>query len=520
MADTADTADVRVIFADCLEAMRALPEASVDAIVTDPPYGLAFMGKGWDHGVPGVEYWREALRVAKPGAHLVAFGGTRTFHRLTCAIEDAGWEVRDCLSWLYGSGFPKSLDVSKAIDRRRYDLADVYRVTAWVRAARDAAGVTNAQIDAALGFAGMSSHWTSAKSQPSVPPLDQVPTLLDVLRVAPDDVPQDIRRLLWDLNGLAGQPGKSWTRREVIGSKTGLDGSGFGNVGHGLKSTEIDITAPATDAARQWSGWGTALKPAWEPIILARKPLVSTVASNVLAHGTGAINVDGCRIEGKLGGNPDRFARTDGGSFNQFSTHPPVVRDSGRWPANVVLGCACDGDAHDDDCAAAMLDAQTGTLTSGSLMPHHKRGEQVNAYGKSNGASPSRNFGGDSGGASRFFYTAKASRSERGEGNTHPTVKPIALMRWLVKLVCPPGGTILDPFAGSGTTLIAARSEGFDAVGVEREAEYVEIIRRRLEEATPEWLREIELEGQEDESTSKTEPEPTSLDDLLGFNDE
>jgi DNA modification methylase len=305
---------------DCREVMAAMEPASVDAIVTDPPYGLAFMGKGWDHAVPGVEFWSQALRVAKPGAHLVAFGGTRTFHRLACAIEDAGWEVRDTLSWLYGSGFPKS-------------------------------------------------H-----------------------------------------NG-------------------------------------------------PWGG--TALKPAWEPIIMARKPLNGTVAANVAAHGTGALNVDGCRIES--GRDYHDLMVTQGINTAQTSYAFAVDRRTfapaaGRWPANVVL---------DEDAAAQV------------------------------------------GEPSRFFYTAKASRREREAGlegmpervaqkwnsggiaerrmetakplpNVHPTVKPIALMRWLCRLVTPPGGVVLDPFTGSGTTGCAAALEGFGFVGIEREAEYVAIAELRI----------------------------------------
>ncbi len=349
----------KVVCGDCLDVMKRLPDACVDAIVTDPPYGLSsgptkylgdedvrvggFMGKSWDHGVPGPAFWTEALRVAKPGAHLVAFGGTRTYHRLTCAIEDAGWEIRDCLSWLYGSGFPKSLDVSKAIDK----AAGAEREAMGVRMYGDGHVQRSAE---SIGYGGC---------DPSVD-----------------------RRL---------------------------------------------ITAPATDAARQWQGWGTALKPAWEPIILARKPLVGTVAANVLAHGTGAINVDACRVGDEV--LPEmRAGQARLGTFVRSKMITP--ERAGRWPANVAL----------DEEAAAMLDEPA-----------------------------------------RFFYTAKASRKERGEGNTHPTVKSLSLMRWLVRLVTPKGGNVLDPFAGSGTTLLAAHLEGFDYLGIEREAEYVEIIRRRLE---------------------------------------
>ncbi len=240
------------------------------------------------------------------------------------------------------------------------------------------------------------------------------------------------------------------------------------------------ITAPATDAARQWSGWGTALKPAWEPIIVARKPLVGTVAANVLTHGTGAINVDGCRIGTDI--LPAQLAgQARVGTLERGVMLTP--ERAGRWPANVVLGCACEGDTHDDDCAAAMLDAQTKNAP-----PKQERvgrmGDSRDGLGMGMGGDAIGRWPADpGGGASRFFYCAKASPSERGEGNAHPTVKPIALMRWISKLVCPPGGTILDPFAGSGTTLLAAREEGLSAIGVEREAEYVEIIKRRLDTA-------------------------------------
>jgi hypothetical protein len=397
---------VDIIHADCLDAMRAMRDGCVDAIVSDPPYGLAFMGREWDHGVPGVPFWSEALRVAKPGAYLVAFGGTRTYHRLACAIEDAGWEVRDCLSWLYGSGFPKSLDVSKAID-------------AAAGAEREVVG---------------SKHVTRVLN------------------------PEDVRAHNYAV-GLVGRGG------------------------------EVPITAPATEAAKQWAGWGTALKPAWEPAILARKPLIGTVAANVLAHGTGALNVDGCRIEWAHAGEaaevdarcaPNaRGALRPGAVMNRPAAPTVNVNAAGRWPANVLL----------DEEAAAALDAQTGVTrsTGGQASLGAFRGGRVFGAGRDEREARDPGYG-DVGGASRFFYTAKASKRERGEGNTHPTVKPLSLMRWIVRLVTPPGGVVLDPFAGSGTTGLAAQAEGMSAILVEREAEYVEIIRRRLAEAEPAQL--------------------------------
>lgn len=278
---------------DCREVMATLAADSIDAIVSDPPYGLSFMGKGWDHGVPGVEFWTEALRVAKPGAHLLAFGGTRTYHRLACAIEDAGWEVRDCLIWVYGSGFPKSHN---------------------------------------------------------------------------------------------------------------LDG--------------------------ERKGWGTALKPAHEPIILARKPLAGTVAENVLAHGTGAINVDGCKVGTDKVQTSAHKTLGDGIKYGTSKPFPASEVRIGRWPANFI----------------------------------HDGSEEVTQL---------------LGDAARFFYCPKASKADRDEDNSHPTVKPTDLMRYLCRLVTPPNGLVLDPFTGSGSTGKAALLEGFRFLGIEREAEYVEIARAR-----------------------------------------
>ena len=392
---------------DCLDALAQLPDASVDAVITDPPYGLAdhrpdaivtaltawangdrehvpngkgFMGRDWDAFVPPPAVWDECLRLLKPGGHLVAFAGSRTYDLMGLSIRMAGFEIRDGLQWLYGSGFPKSLDVSKAIDK--------------------AAGAEREAIGPA--------------------------------------------------------------RNRLIGGAGGASTNhGRGGVQYGVDA----VTAPATDAARQWQGWGTALKPAHEPIVLARKPLGGTVAATVLQHGTGAINIDACRVEGPpsglkpyvratvsgtysgTSGGVDK--RLDAGAAVTFTDHP-----AGRWPSNVLL----------DEHAAAELDEQSGTLKSGNVKP---------------GTT-------DSGGASRFFptfrYQAKAPTSERPkvDGVAHPTVKPLALMHWLVRLIVPPGGVLIDPFAGSGTTLQAAREEGFDVIGVERSDEYLPLIRHRL----------------------------------------
>jgi hypothetical protein len=466
-----------VYLGDCRDVMRELHSDSVDSIVTDPPYELGFMGKRWD--ATGVAYdplvWKEAFRILKPGGHLLAFGGTRTWHRLAVAIEDAGFEVRDSVAWMYGSGFPKSLDVSKAIDKKRDDRADILRVTSEIARLRDIAGLSNRDLDDAFGFAGMAGHWTSTKSQPAVPRIEQWAVLRDMLN--PDEWLDDE---VWRLNGRKGKPGEAWAEREVVGQRTTGIGTGKGTVqvmGDGTR----DITAPATPAAEQWQGWGTALKPAHEPIVVARKPLIGTVAENVLTHGTGALNIDGCRI-----GTEERTESiTEKGFGANFMddgwkpsgrTYEKTV--AGRWPANVIL----------DESQAAELDKQVpnASVNKAGVFGVNKRDDNNNGiYGNGKGITQEglAVFGyGDSGGASRFFYVAKASKKERPNVNgiAHPTVKPMTLMRYLVRLVTPPGGTVLEPFAGSGTTIEACVIEGFHCIAIEREADYLPLIEARL----------------------------------------
>ena len=334
---------IELLHGDCLDRLRELPDCSVDACVTDPPYGLSFMGKAWDYDVPGAEVWREVLRVLKPGGHLLAFAGTRTQHRMAVQIEDAGFEIRDMIAWVYGSGFPKSRN---------------------------------------------------------------------------------------------------------------LDGD--------------------------WQGWGTALKPALEPITVARKPLVGTVAANVLEHGTGAINVDECRVaidpnDPNIINTPSRngtATKFTGTAYNggkpggEIGRGPTLQHPAGRWPANLI---------HDgSDEVVGLFPQSTSTGTAGS-------GES-DRYGKFTRKQTGQQIGfGDSGSAARFFYCAKASKTDRGEGNGHPTVKPTELMRYLCRLVTPPGGVVLDPFMGSGSTGKAAVLEEFQFIGIEREAEYLEIARGRIQ---------------------------------------
>jgi site-specific DNA-methyltransferase (adenine-specific) len=348
-------ASIQVLHGDCLALLPTLAETSIDAIITDPPYGIGFMGRNWDHGVPGVPFWAAMLRVLKPGGHLVAFGGARTYHRLACAIEDAGFEIRDQIMWLYGSGFPKSLDVGKATT-----------------------------------FHG--------------------PTL----------------------------------------SGTPLDDG-------------------------KWQGFGTALKPAHEPIVLARKPLIGTVAANVLAHGVGALNVDACRVEsdgthgsadsvGKGAGRST--ANVNGNAYgNGLGGIVAAPHPAGRWPANVI---------HDgsDEVMGAFPDSAPS-----SGRPRNNKASI--GYGGSDVDFLTVGYEDAGGSAARFFYSPKADADDR-LSSKHPTVKPVDLMAYLCRLVCPPGGTVLDPFAGSGSTGMACMREGFDAILIEREAEYVADIRRKI----------------------------------------
>jgi len=447
---------VRIFHGDCRDVQATFDADSLDACVTDPPYELGFMGKPWDQrGVAfDPETWRAVLRVLKPGAHLVAAGGTRTHHRLMCAIEDAGFEIRDTLCWLYGSGFPKSLDVSKAIDKA-------------AGAEREVVGIN-----------------------------------------------------------------EDYLRRKPHGMKTpGATAYGYSET---QQETDARITAPATAAARQWEGWGTALKPAWEPWVLARKPLRGTVASNVQRYGTGALNIDGCRI-GTTKEVPASVSRKSSancyGRFAEYGEtqgvggHDPNL---GRWPANLVLSHTPDcrevgtrkvrsGNSKtpsdmqgvtwqmrqrevgphyagpdgtetvaawecSPDCPVRMLDEQSGQLTTN---PGTMRNDSPTGSFGVTRRTGSRLSNGDTGGASRFFYTAKASRRERecglppGLKADHPTVKPVALMRWLVRLVTPPGGTVLDPFMGSGSTKLACEAERFGFVGIEQDEHYCEIAKAR-----------------------------------------
>jgi len=429
---------MRLYEGDCLSVLKGLPDDSVDSIVTDPPYGLSFMGKKWDYDVPSVDVWRECLRVLKPGGHLLAFAGSRTYHRLVVNVEDAGFEIRDQIMWVYGSGFPKSHNISKTIDR--------------------AAGA----------------------------------------------------------------------EREVVGQRRGQGSIPNDRGKWGLKpNTPVDITVPTTPEAKQWEGWGSALKPAHEPIVVARKPLIGTIVENVLEHGTGGINIDGCRIpfqdESDLASVVNPTLTTKKGEKHTAGAMTGGIRRidagdaKGRFPANFI---------HDGSDEVVGLFPETGKSAGGRI------GNAKGAYsalGETGFTTKHRkgNPGfGDSGSAARFFYCAKASKAERNAGleafedkksqhnaggigrkvsvekrleqgkenapmmkNIHPTVKPVDLMKYLCRLVTPPEGVVLDPFMGSGTTGIAAKVEGFDFIGIEMDAEYLAIAEARIGH----WVEETEV---------------------------
>ena len=436
---------VSLYLGDCREIMPTLD--LVHAIICDPPYELGFMGKSWDKsGIANdVKMWAECLRVLKPGAHLLSFGGSRTYHRMACAIEDAGFEIRDQIMWIYGSGFPKSLDVSKAIDK----------------AAR---GVPQGGADPTSPNHGKFKGGCSEENPSG-----------RGFGAGPGQFMKDGRKIIGVSNRGSGASPQKLDNHEKGDTGIGiLDGSG----------KTFYITEPATEAAKQWNGWGTVLKPAHEPVCVARKPLEGTVAANVLKYGTGALNIDGCRVE--YDSAADRASATPQGKCTAKSgalaggTQHDGKRDEfdrpeqkGRWPANVI---------HDGSEEVLNTFAGYGDKSSpwiGNDKPHGAKGGRM--FGGSEQNIDVKSEYKDSGSAARFFYTAKADRDERGEGNTHPTVKPLDLMRYLCKLLCPPsGGILLDPFMGSGSTIIAGRRFYQHCIGIELEEKYAEIAVKRL----------------------------------------
>lgn len=394
------------------------------------------------------------------------------------------------------SGFPKSHNISKAIDRQRNDA--LYHVTTFIAAHRDAMGLTNGDIDRDFGFHGMAGHWTSQKSQPAVPTWEQWLQLKALLNFG-DEMDAEV----WRLNGRKGKPGDAWYEREIL--ETIPDRwAGKGNVLQRATQADRDeafITAPATDAAREWDGWGTALKPAAEIIVMAMKPLDGTFAENALRHGVAGLAIDRARIPtgddlngGAYSGNTPQLVKQVYGEYNKLKPDD-YMQPAGRWPSNLILGCACEGDSHEPGCAVAMLDAQ-GISEPRPVKPENiKRsgdGESKGLFGM--GSVVQSGYYDDNSRISRFFYCAKASKRDRSSdgtvNNIHPTCKPTSLMKYLCRLTSTPtGGTVLDPFMGSGSTGCAAVMEGRSFVGIEISEEYMEIARARIAHAQAELER-------------------------------
>jgi site-specific DNA-methyltransferase (adenine-specific) len=446
---------ITVHHGDSLDVLREIPDASVDSVCTDPPYGLAelpaatviaaltawltgdrehvpdgrgFMSADWDRFVPPPALWDECFRVLKPGGHLLAFAAPRTTDLMTMSIRLAGFEIRDGIAWLFAQGMPKSLDVSRAIDRRPGVVRHA-EFAAHLAARREASGLSRADVSEKVVGTRSGACWNWENHQ--FPEARWWPALRDLLA----------------LDEAAWGPVIAMAEREAVAHRSGSRLAVAPGQGNARPAVTLDITVPATSEAHSWAGWGTALKPAQEPITVARKPLAGTVAATVLAHGTGAINIDGCRTPAGqdyadkcasvvgLASNRNGDAYGEWTGVRQDSTHP-----AGRWPTNVIL----------DEPAAQALDRDVRDNVS------------------------------------RYFpvmrYEAKADAAERPRVNgiAHTTVKPLALMEWLVRLVTPPSGVCLDPFAGSGTTVRACQTEGFRCIAVEREADYLPLIMSRI----------------------------------------
>jgi len=507
----------KLMLGDNIESLKKLPDNSVDSVVSDPPYGLSFMGKKWDYDVPSVEFWKEVYRVLKPGGHVLSFGGTRTYHRMVVNIEDAGFEIRDQIMWLYGSGFPKSHNIGKAVDKRGGESIGWFGE--WLVNWRKENNIPQSKIAELFpsksgGLTGCVSNWELGNNLPTNEQFNLICKTFNL-----------------PFNSL------EEAERQFIGTKTSGIGKAFGdgnwNTGEYGDADVVNITKGNSP----WEGWGTALKPANEPICVARKPLSEkSVAENVLKWGTGGINIDGCRVGsetiiGRYAGNKDTgFTqddnRTDSGK-GMFAgkVETPEYTNEGRFPANIIL----------DEIAGEMMDEQSGVSKSRSKYPEPSLDNlPMNHYETTkikhiSGREQSKEFISDKGGASRFFYQAKVSKAERNMGlddfeetttdakgngidricmnegcgvsmlkpelcncespdwrvkpkkNHHPTLKPVNLMAYLCRLVTPPNGIVLDPYMGSGSTGIAAQLEGFRFLGMEMDEDYFKIAEARIE---------------------------------------
>ncbi len=402
-----------IINGNCLYVLKDYPDNHFTTIITDPPYGLRFMGKKWDYDVPSIEIWKECLRVLKPGGTALIFAGSRTQHRMAVNVEDAGFILKDCIMWLHGGGFPKATDISKQIDKRGGNNHLTEIVGKELKRVRKERRISLKEADEMFCNGSTNYSWFEGRPAGQRLPCEKGAAL--IINEWPEMKP------LLDKVIEA--------EREVIGKDVKHNPPNTKScfsIGIKTEAREFDLTAPSTPEAKQWNGYKShGLKPAYEPILLAMKPNEGSYAQNALKWGVSGLNIDAGRIE-----------------------------PSKRFPANIIL----------DEEAGKMLDEQTGVLKSGG-------------WGITRGmrSKPTQ------GGASRFFYCAKASKAERGQENKHPTVKPLKLMEYLIKLAMPPkDGLLLDPFVGSGSTLVAAKNLGYDAIGIELEQEYCEIARKRI----------------------------------------
>ena len=466
---------------DNIEVLRTLPDNSVDSVVTDPPYGISFMGSQWDYDVPSVELWKECYRVLKPGGYLLSFGSSRTYHRMAVKVEDAGFEIRDQIMWVYGSGFPKSHNIGKAVDRDNGKSKNLKKWAKYFDSICKIKDISNEEIDSYLGLnsnGATAAHFRRYNSNTSrFPKLDFYYRLQTWLKF--DDTFDNIIKE---------------AEREIIGIKKNQM-SGW-SINNETKFIDRNITIAKTSEAKKYEGWGTALKPAHEPIVMARKPFKGSVAKNVLQWNTGGININDCRVGEEL-------ITTNGYGTNGFVASENYKPSShiGRFPANIIF----------DEEAREILDEQSGITSQG-----HWSKTKTSGFGKfGNGKTIYYGIGKKDelkGGASRFFYCPKPSKKEKEEGltsepiqikgrdegqdnrnvpqklrktnrkNTHTTVKPIKLMQYLIRLVTPKGGVTIDPYFGSGSSGKSTIREGnYKFLGIEKEKEYFNIAVERCQ---------------------------------------
>jgi DNA modification methylase len=479
--------NVKLMLGNNIDKLKELPDNFVDSIVTDPPYGISFMNKKWDYDVPSVEFWKEVYRVLKPGGHILSFGGTRTYHRMVVNIEDAGFEIRDQIMWVYGSGFPKSLNIGKEVDKRGGKTIGWFGE--WLVKWRKDNNIPQSKIAELFpsktgGLTGCVSNWELGNNLPTNEQFNLICKTFNLPFNSLEEV-----------------------EREFIGTKTSGIGKAFTKDGWGSGKDEVEITKGNS----QYEGWGTGLKPANEPIVLARKPIEEkTITENVLRFGTGGINIDGCRIGNDLIPSPQhntsnfKSVRTSGEYENTYNGN--IIENNGRFPANFII----------DEDASKILDEQSGEGKSTKRLnnqDYNKKSDNINIGGGNKNCEYN-----DTGGASRFFYVPKVGKKERNLGldnfedvedkgsiglrtiggtplyekgsselintritkNNHPTVKPINLLTYLCRLITPKGGVILDPYMGSGSTGIAALLEGFQFIGMEMDEDYFKIAETRI----------------------------------------